>query len=70
MKKTLRILSAATALTLGAPILGLTGCTKSDQEHSGGHAHQYTCPHHPEVLQDKPGTCPKCNMKLVEKEVK
>jgi len=24
----------------------------------------YTCPHHPEVISDKPGTCPKCNMKL------
>ena len=25
---------------------------------------QYTCPHHPEVLQDKPGECPQCKMKL------
>ncbi len=24
----------------------------------------YTCPMHPEVAQDKPGTCPKCGMKL------
>jgi len=26
----------------------------------------YTCPMHPEVLQVKPGTCPKCGMALVE----
>jgi Cu+-exporting ATPase len=24
----------------------------------------YTCPMHPEVVQDKPGTCPKCGMEL------
>ncbi len=25
----------------------------------------YTCPMHPEVVQDKPGSCPKCGMNLV-----
>ena len=25
----------------------------------------YTCPMHPEVRSDVPGTCPKCGMKLV-----
>src|SRR3990167_5185288 len=24
----------------------------------------YTCPMHPEVMSDKPGSCPKCRMKL------
>lgn len=28
----------------------------------------YTCPMHPEVTSDKPGTCPKCGMALVKKE--
>lgn len=28
----------------------------------------YTCPMHPEVKSDKPGTCPKCNMNLVPKK--
>jgi ABC-type glycerol-3-phosphate transport system substrate-binding protein len=28
---------------------------------------QYTCSMHPEIVQDKPGDCPKCGMKLVEK---
>jgi hypothetical protein len=27
----------------------------------------YTCPMHPEVTSDKPGTCPKCGMALVKK---
>ncbi len=26
---------------------------------------KYTCPMHPEVMQDKPGNCPKCGMTLV-----
>lgn len=29
---------------------------------------QYTCPMHPEVVQDSPGNCPKCGMKLVVKK--
>lgn len=31
-------------------------------------AKQYTCVMHPEVVQDAPGKCPKCGMKLVEKK--
>ncbi len=30
----------------------------------------YTCPMHKEIQLDKPGTCPKCGMKLVEAEMK
>ena len=29
---------------------------------------KYTCTMHPEIVQDKPGNCPKCGMKLVEKK--
>jgi hypothetical protein len=25
---------------------------------------KYTCKHHPEVISDQPGNCPKCGMKL------
>jgi NADH:ubiquinone oxidoreductase subunit 6 (subunit J) len=28
----------------------------------------YTCPMHPEILQDQPGKCPKCAMNLIEVE--
>ena len=28
----------------------------------------YTCSMHPEVKSDKPGKCPKCGMKLLEKK--
>ena len=30
-------------------------------------AEVWTCPMHPEVVQDHPGKCPKCNMDLVKK---
>ncbi len=30
----------------------------------------YTCSMHPEVIQDKPGKCPKCGMNLIAREVK
>ena len=30
---------------------------------------QYTCPMHPDVVQDKPGSCPKCGMNLVPLKV-
>ncbi len=58
------IWSAVLALVLGATFFAATGCNK---EGHSGQAHHYTCKHHPEVVQDTPGNCPKCGMKLVEK---
>ena len=29
----------------------------------------YTCPMHPEIIQDQPGSCPKCGMELVPNKV-
>jgi len=29
----------------------------------------YTCPMHPEIVQDKAGKCPKCGMNLTAKQV-
>ena len=30
----------------------------------------YTCPHHPEVVSERPGECPKCHMDLEKKDGK
>lgn len=58
----------ATIVSLGIAVLGVTGCHKSEQKTStSGQAVKYTCPMHPEVVQDQPGKCPKCSMTLVEK---
>ncbi len=46
-------------------LLVLTSCGHS-VDHSK-HADTYTCPMHPTVVSDKPGTCPVCGMELVRK---
>lgn len=38
--------------------------------HKHNHAQFYTCPMHPEVMQDTPGMCPECGMKLVPAQKK
>lgn len=56
------------------PFIVLLGC--SGQANHEGHnevqpaaetaSTQFTCPMHPQIIQDKPGTCPICGMDLVE----
>lgn len=56
---------------VSALILGCSSGTPKD-EHAGHvpaesePAAQYTCPMHPQVIQDKPGSCPVCGMDLVK----
>jgi len=39
------------------------------QEHAHENAAtEYTCPMHPEIVRDEPGSCPKCGMDLVVRE--
>lgn len=38
----------------------------SEHDHTQEAAAQYTCPMHPQVVQDTPGTCPMCGMDLVK----
>jgi hypothetical protein len=53
-------------------VVGLMFVNFSDQTLQGNITKQqtlkYTCSMHPEVIQDMPGNCPKCGMKLVEKK--
>jgi membrane fusion protein, copper/silver efflux system len=50
---------------LVAVLLTLASCGQGG-EHAE-HADTYTCPMHPTVISDKPGTCPVCGMSLVRK---
>lgn len=65
MKISLRRLALALAAAL--PLVGLAAC--SDSPDHDAHAHEkgeaYHCPMHPQILQDKPGSCPICGMDLV-----
>ena len=40
------------------------GAGPADTANAGGEEVWYTCGMHPEVMQDEPGMCPLCNMKL------
>ena len=44
--------------------------TRSEKKAECSKVTQYTCPMHPEVVQNEPGKCPKCGMELAKKEYK
>ena len=52
------------ALVMAMP--ALTGCKTSVVAANGSQTVKYTCPMHPEVVQDTLGSCPICGMTLVE----
>ncbi len=56
------------AVAVIAPSVLLLAC-KDDAPNGGtadgGAKQTYTCPMHPQIVQDKPGTCPICGMDLV-----
>lgn len=56
-----------TGLSIVLFVILLSAC-KNNNEENQAHVHdEYTCPMHPQVIQDKPGTCPICGMDLVKK---
>lgn len=56
------------AVVAAGSVLSYFGAVSSRAE-GPGHAHRqlYTCPMHPQVVQDQPGQCPICSMTLVPK---
>jgi hypothetical protein len=59
----LAILFAASGTATTALAHGNHGKGKGHKKHAHA-AKKYTCPMHPEVVQSKPGKCPKCGMNL------
>lgn len=50
-------------------LIALSGCSrKTDEPPVDIKTTYYTCPMHPQIIRDKPGTCPICNMDLVPVE--
>ena len=52
--------SAPASPTTGVHQHGVTGAAEPTHD-------EYTCPMHPQIVQDKPGSCPICGMDLVKK---
>lgn len=62
-----RINNALKAFAFPILMVGLIVACNSKKEKQV-HVHdEYTCPMHPQITQDKPGTCPICGMDLVKK---
>jgi hypothetical protein len=75
MKECSSLIAAAFVAVLAVLMTGCSGSGQNDHTTQSGDPPaqksqktvQYTCSMHPEIVQDKPGDCPKCGMKLVEK---
>lgn len=59
-----RILSALFFLCLSITVFELSSCTQ-DKGDKKASTEKYTCPMHPQIMNDGPGTCPICKMDLV-----
>jgi hypothetical protein len=64
MKKLILILIFAVSAAIVFNACGGSSSEKTEQSAKV----EYTCPMHDDVVQDKPGQCPKCGMDLVEKK--
>lgn len=50
-------------------LFALTGCKSNNDNHTGhDNGTYYTCPMHPTVKSNSPGSCPVCNMSLIKVE--
>lgn len=66
MKPLTSAIIAATLLIGTGAVLGTAGCKpKSVPETGSVSSSDHFCPMHPGVVQDEPGTCPKCGMDLI-----
>ncbi|PJJ79947.1 heavy metal-binding domain-containing protein [Mucilaginibacter auburnensis] len=53
---------------LAFALLGLTACSGPAEKKAPVKKYKYVCTMHPEIGADKPGTCSKCGMDLVERD--
>ena len=67
MKKSFIILALA-CLVFGACNSSVKNTGQVDSTATAKKKGKYTCTMHPDLTFDKPGTCPKCGMALVERD--
>jgi membrane fusion protein, copper/silver efflux system len=60
-------LSLAALLMLSVPLLSMGACRRSAPD-ARESRHEYFCVMHPQIVQDHPGQCPICQMKLERRE--
>ncbi|HYG40434.1 MAG TPA: efflux RND transporter periplasmic adaptor subunit [Cytophagales bacterium] len=60
------ILNLAFIFLIGVSLFSCNGKHEHSQEQIAKEKSTYTCPMHPQVIQDNPGTCPICKMDLVK----
>lgn len=61
-------LVAAVSVAWGVGLLDGRGGGR-DEGHAAERRDLWTCPMHPQIVRDRPGTCPICNMSLVRRQV-
>ena len=48
--------------------IGIMACSGPAEKKASAKKYKYVCTMHPEIGADKPGTCSKCGMDLVERD--
>ncbi len=69
MKRLFKLGLGTLIIALSVLAVGCKGKTqkKNSETHENMAKTVYTCPMHPEIMQNEPGSCPNCGMDLVEK---
>ena len=60
-----RILKGSIPIGILFIILFLFACKGKDKRETTAEGTKYTCPMHPQIVKDAPGSCPICKMDLV-----
>jgi hypothetical protein len=66
MKSKLFLMAVLLNVSVAAISCGSSETKKDNKTTTPTEAVVYTCPMHPEITSDKPGSCPKCGMDLQE----
>jgi hypothetical protein len=69
LPKAIFLFFCAGALLMGSPVSSAADRADSAEAAAADEKRVYTCVMHPEVVQDHPGSCPKCGMTLVPRAV-